>query len=81
MSPLTAEIVTRLRRAGAQVELLAPEDGPWDVAALRPQHDLYVLKGSTSTTFPAIVVCRTPPSAWRSISCPSPGSKPDIDAR
>jgi ribosomal protein S6--L-glutamate ligase len=50
LSPLTAEIVTRLRDCGARVDLLAPEDGPWDVAALRPQHDLYVLKAKTPLT-------------------------------
>ena len=50
LSPLTAEIVTRLRDRGARVDLLAPEDGPWDVAALRPQHDLYVLKAKTPLT-------------------------------
>jgi ribosomal protein S6--L-glutamate ligase len=50
LSPLTAEIVTRLRDRGARVDLLAPEDGPWDVAALRPQHDLYVLQAKTPLT-------------------------------
>jgi ribosomal protein S6--L-glutamate ligase len=50
ISPLTAEIVTRLRDCGARVDLIAPEDGPWDVAALRPQHDLYVLKAKTPLT-------------------------------
>jgi ribosomal protein S6--L-glutamate ligase len=50
LSPLTAELVTRLRDDGARVDLIAPEDGPWDVAALRPQHDLYVLKAKTPLT-------------------------------
>jgi ribosomal protein S6--L-glutamate ligase len=50
LSPLTAEIITRLRDGGARVDLLAPEDGPWDLAALRPQHDLYVLKAKTPLT-------------------------------
>ena len=50
LSPLTAELVTRLRDRGARVDLIAPEDGPWDVAALRPQHDLYVLKAKTPLT-------------------------------
>jgi ribosomal protein S6--L-glutamate ligase len=50
LSPLTEEVVTRLRDGGARVDLLAPADGPWDVAALRPQHDLYVLKAKTPLT-------------------------------
>jgi ribosomal protein S6--L-glutamate ligase len=50
LSPLTAEIVTRLRDGGARIDLITPEDGPWHVAALRPQHDLYVLKAKTPLT-------------------------------
>ena len=50
LSPLTAEIVTHLRDGGARVDLLASEGGPWDLAALRPQHDLYVLKAKTPLT-------------------------------
>jgi ribosomal protein S6--L-glutamate ligase len=42
--------VTRLRDCGARVDLIAPADGPWDVAAIRPQHDLYVLKAKTPLT-------------------------------
>jgi ribosomal protein S6--L-glutamate ligase len=44
VSPLTAELVSRLRERGAQVDLITPELAPLDVAKIRPEHDLYVLK-------------------------------------
>lgn len=47
ISPLTEEIIGRLRGFGLQVDPIVPESGPLDMAAVRPQHDLYVLKSET----------------------------------
>jgi ribosomal protein S6--L-glutamate ligase len=44
VSPLTEELVARLRGRGAHVDLIVPELAPLDVADIRPAHDLYVLK-------------------------------------
>lgn len=46
-SEATAEVIERLRARGAIVDLLLPDDGPVDIAELRPAHDLYVLKSRT----------------------------------
>jgi ribosomal protein S6--L-glutamate ligase len=50
VSAVTAEIVARLRARGARVDLMVPEDGPLDVADIRPTYDLYVLKSKTPLT-------------------------------
>jgi ribosomal protein S6--L-glutamate ligase len=44
VSALTEELIARLETSGARVELLVPESEPLDIAAIRPEHDLYVLK-------------------------------------
>lgn len=46
-SDATAEVIERLRARGAIVDVLLPDDGPIDIAELRPAHDLYVLKSRT----------------------------------
>lgn len=47
ISPLTQEIIARLRERGLLVDSIVPEAGPLDLADVRPQHDLYVLKSET----------------------------------
>jgi ribosomal protein S6--L-glutamate ligase len=47
LSPVTVEIIARLRATGADVTMLSPETTPLDLAALRPEYDLYVLKSKT----------------------------------
>ncbi len=41
------EIAALLEDSGVEVELLYPEDGLTELTALRPEHDLYVLKART----------------------------------
>ena len=53
ISPLAQEIIARLRERGLWVDLIVPENGPVDLADVRPMHDLYVLKSETPW-----------PSAW-----------------
>src|SRR5574341_1570976 len=47
LSPLMEEIVLRLKERDALVDLIVPESGPLDMAEVRPQHDLYVLKSES----------------------------------
>jgi ribosomal protein S6--L-glutamate ligase len=47
ISPLTQEIIARLREQGLWVDSIVPESGPLDLAEVRPRHDLYVLKSET----------------------------------
>jgi ribosomal protein S6--L-glutamate ligase len=47
VSPLTEEIVVRLRGRNALVDLIVPESGSLDMAEVRPRYDLYVLKSET----------------------------------
>ncbi len=47
VSPLTEEIIVRLTERNALVDLIVPESGPQDMADIRPQHDLYVVKSET----------------------------------
>ena len=47
VSVVTAEIIACLRERGVWVDLVVPEDGPLDLAEIRPTHDLYVLKSKT----------------------------------
>lgn len=47
ISPLTQEIISRLRERGLWVDVIVPENGPVDLADVRPRHDLYVLKSET----------------------------------
>jgi ribosomal protein S6--L-glutamate ligase len=44
LSAVTREVVARLRERGAVVDLIVPENAPFDIADVRPVHDLYVLK-------------------------------------
>ena len=44
VSPLTSEIVARLQDQGVIVDSIIPGSGIIDIAAIRPTHDLYVLK-------------------------------------
>ena len=48
INPVTAEVVARLRDWGVRVDLWVPEAGAVDLFALRPEHDLYVLKSKTA---------------------------------
>lgn len=50
VSAVTAETIARLRGRGAEVDLLVADDRAWDVAELRPRHDLYVLKVKSPLT-------------------------------
>jgi ribosomal protein S6--L-glutamate ligase len=50
INPVTEEVVARLRGRGAQVDLLVAEDNVFDIAELRPGHDLYVLKSKSPLT-------------------------------
>lgn len=47
VNPVIAEVISRLHERGARVDLIVPEDRPLDLAEVRPQHDLYVLKSTT----------------------------------
>jgi len=47
---LTAQVVALLAEWGAAVDLLHPGPGPADVATLRREHDLYVLRTVDSAT-------------------------------
>jgi ribosomal protein S6--L-glutamate ligase len=47
VSAVTAEIIACLGERGVWVDLVVPEDGPLDLAEIRPTHDLYVLKSKT----------------------------------
>jgi len=50
LSLVTLEIIAHLHRMGAQVDLITPEAAPLDIGAIRPRHDLYVLKSKTPLT-------------------------------
>src|SRR5687767_12229980 len=43
-SEVSDEIVSHLRERGAEVEEIVPEARAWDLHALEPAYDLYVLK-------------------------------------
>lgn len=43
---LLDEVVRRLNEKEIEVDLLYPEESPADLLALRPQHDLYIVKSS-----------------------------------
>lgn len=45
--PVVAEMIARLGEHGASVDLIYPEDRARDVAEVRPEYDLYILKSST----------------------------------
>jgi len=47
INPVTAEVIAHLEERGARVDLVVPEASCFDVAAIRPEHDLYVLKSKT----------------------------------
>lgn len=47
VSALTEDVIARLRGRGARVDLIVPENGPLDIAQVRPAHDLYVLDGKS----------------------------------
>ncbi|HET7824896.1 MAG TPA: inositol monophosphatase family protein [Anaeromyxobacter sp.] len=46
-SPIMPEVIRLLGERGAEVEVLYPDEELPDLAALRPAHDLYVLKSGT----------------------------------
>jgi ribosomal protein S6--L-glutamate ligase len=50
INPVTGEVIARLRERGARVDLLVAEDQVFDIGALRPAHDLYVLKSKSPLT-------------------------------
>jgi ribosomal protein S6--L-glutamate ligase len=50
INPVTGEVIDRLRERGALVDLLVAEDEVFDLAAIRPAHDLYVLKSKSPLT-------------------------------
>ena len=50
LSEVSQEVIQRVRRDGARVDLIVPEAEAWDVeevATRRPRHDLYVLWSTT----------------------------------
>ena len=47
VSAHTARVVELLREGGDRVDVLCPEERAWELAGLRPEHDLYVLKSKT----------------------------------
>jgi ribosomal protein S6--L-glutamate ligase len=47
ISPLVPELTGRLRELGCRVDLLDPDAAPLDLAAVRAEADLYVLKSGT----------------------------------
>ena len=47
---VTGEVIARLMERGARVDLRVAEDELFDVAAIRPAHDLYVLKSKSPLT-------------------------------
>lgn len=46
-NPVTREMLQLLSEMGADVEVIYPEDRVVDLAGIRPEHDLYVLKSRT----------------------------------
>lgn len=46
-SPIMPEVVRLLAEWGATVEIIYPEERTMDLGAMRPEHDLYVLKSGT----------------------------------
>jgi ribosomal protein S6--L-glutamate ligase len=48
LSSVTWKVVAALRARGAEVDLITPEEQAFDLAAVRPEHDLYVLKSKSS---------------------------------
>jgi ribosomal protein S6--L-glutamate ligase len=48
-SPIFPEVVERLRRMGAHVDVIHPDEQATDLDALALDHDLYVLKAGTET--------------------------------
>jgi ribosomal protein S6--L-glutamate ligase len=46
-SPIMPEVFELLRQRGAEVELVYPDEGVTDLARVRVEHDLYVLKSGT----------------------------------
>jgi ribosomal protein S6--L-glutamate ligase len=46
-SPITPEVVGLLEEFGARVDLIYPDDELTDLATIRAEHDLYVLKAGT----------------------------------
>jgi ribosomal protein S6--L-glutamate ligase len=47
LSPVTPEVVGLLEGWGARVELIYPDEGLTDLASVRPEHDVYILKAGT----------------------------------
>ncbi|MBI5649374.1 MAG: hypothetical protein HZC40_02840, partial [Chloroflexi bacterium] len=47
LNPNFETAIALLRTRGAQVELIRPEQQPFDLATVRVQQDLYVLKSGT----------------------------------
>jgi ribosomal protein S6--L-glutamate ligase len=56
---VTEQVVELLRRGGAIIDLIVPEAIPWDLGALRPEHDLYVLKAKSPLTLSAVEALET----------------------
>jgi ribosomal protein S6--L-glutamate ligase len=50
VSPIIPEVVHRLAGRGVDGDAIYPEEDVTDLGALRPEHDLYVLKSRTETT-------------------------------
>ena len=49
-SPMAPEVVRLLRERGAVVDLIYPDESLTDLASVRVEHDLYVLKSGTDRT-------------------------------
>ena len=47
-SPIMPEVIERLQRRGAAVEVLYPDESLTDLSRVRIEHDLYVLKSGTA---------------------------------
>jgi ribosomal protein S6--L-glutamate ligase len=48
-SPIMPEVFALLARRGAEVTLIHPDEELFDLAGVRPEHDLYVLKSGSET--------------------------------
>jgi ribosomal protein S6--L-glutamate ligase len=48
VSYVARHVIERLREAGAQVDALVAENAAWDLAAIRPEYDVYVLESKSA---------------------------------
>jgi ribosomal protein S6--L-glutamate ligase len=48
MSQVARRVIARLRAVGAHVDALVVENEAWDLASIRPRHDLYVVESKSA---------------------------------